>query len=733
MRFLIQGMRFLFALGLVGLLTACPLPPPAPKAPAALYQAAVDGAYAQWRYIGIRAPGLEVCPDAGAGWKASPLFAVSSQPDDDPATVAVIARLQRFCVYEAARVASPPRPPEAGAGLVQADPDVAALVAAGSHDDLQTMTATPLQVQFENQIGLGQPLPPRTANTRLIFLDTQPTGSEAPLEPGKSLHGYTLAQLAADVVCGPAAGPGDTPCPQIATQLAMPRLRFDSKNPAKSRSNQQTGGYFGTLTDLATAISSAVEGWHRCRKHPLAPGCAGTPRNLILNLSLGWDPAAFGGLEPNADGLKTPAQTVYYALRYAAIRGVLVVAASGNVSGGTPSPAGPTLPAAWEGSPPMDSLPSGNGPLLYAAGALRADGQPLGSMRLQAMPLRAAFADHVVVGDRTGRPLPPMTGTSVAAAVVSAVAAVVWDYRPDLDRDGVMDLLTRQGLPLADRAYFWNPGATPASPAPTATRVTLCAAVTAACSGHPCGSTGAALPSCAALETPAFPSALSLADQSFQAHVVLDGSSFEESTAPATQCSTPVTLRFPRGQNPANPCPDQDSVALGAGPWVYPQPEQDPCPPCNLQSGGTTVAAMHALSLRHATTPPAPLPATTRSRFRTSLAQTTTSSGAAAASAVGGGVDDPGGVGASAPWTLLLKIRDSWPCMDMATLNLEVIDQGSGGRTRISYAIPGPLCSGASVELTGIAIPRNTTLDSAWLSFLEHGFAVRSQLLVSQQ
>ena len=736
MQFLSRGMRIVLALGLIAC-TAC-----LPKRQELRVQPgrdrAIAGVYAKWRFIGIRSAGLSSCPDAGAGWKGTPLFPIARRPYKDPAALAVLEHLERFCVYEpaegpraAARRASAagrwnpwfdrrgeakdlpalPPPPRPGPDLVRVDPDEAALATSASSDDLPGMSAALLKEQFERQAGRVQQLPaPLPPLTRLTFLDTQPTGMGVPDKQGNSGHGYTLAHMGGELVCGdPPAG---KPCAQIATQLALPLVGFDAQSPENSPTDETHGGYFGFLGDLAHAISAAVAAWHDC-----GPGCPGGAKHLVLNLSLGWDGGAYGDLGDLQ--VHTPVEAVYWALKWAAVQDVLVVAAAGNVNGHTPSAAGPILPAAWEDGRPPPEVDTNSlaGPLLYAVGALQADGQPLGNMRPGGMPPRAAFGDHAVVAD--GKLLlPAITGTSVAAVVVSAAAAVVWDYQPGLDRNEVMDRVTQGGTSLGYAADFgWRPISTPMSS--DTHRVTLCAALAKACAGGACGSSWPPPSGCPTTEDPNFWTNLNQAQVRFHANKWLDGAQFHAAPLPWPVCSSGM-MHYATGGLPAYPCPDEESPAIDAAPWVYPQPDQDPCPTC-------TVGRAAAQSVSNA--------------FR-SLPQQALSAGGGnglqprfvriASIPAGTGGTDATGLSNSPPselWTLRLKIRDGWsPCLTAATLDLDLSDQ-----TRISYAIDGKLCGGCSREISGIAVPAGLTVKSAWLSFLENGLALRSQLLLEPQ
>jgi hypothetical protein len=224
-----------------------------------------------------------------------------------------------------------------------------------------------------------------------------------------------------------------------------------------------------------------VVDWQRKLAEPQAP------RHLVLNLSLAWDPRLFGGLdEEQIAELRAGTQAVYRALQYAASLDVLVLAASGNqkLCPGVPTD-GPLLPAGWERDAPVADC-AAQEPLVYAVGGVRSDGSPIPNARPQSMPRRAAYAEHAVVPTfDPERPTAMYTGTSVATAVASSIAAVVWDTLPELRAAEVMGLLDADstGTDLGFRADFWPGSSTAAAAAaPRVHRLSLCDALEQACS-----------------------------------------------------------------------------------------------------------------------------------------------------------------------------------------------------------------------------------------------------------
>jgi len=399
------------------------------------------------------------------------------KPDSEkvprPELIQVIQELNRFCVYEIADrkkgLKDLPFPPAASSELVRLDQDCAALGTSAELDPAENPW-TPVSQDFLAQAGKPEvPLrvgdgPPRV---RLAFLDTQPTHEGIPERSGRSPHGFVLAHIARKLVCTPESD--DHCAAQITTQLALPILAFDAKNPDHNVIDRERGGYLGMQSDLAEAIRNEVDSWWRDRQR------GGSQRHLVLNLSLAWDGRLFGGLdEAQAAEMRAGTQAVYQALQYAAKFDVLVLAAAGNQKREPCENFGPLLPAAWESEPPQEEScrPSQKGPLLYAVGGLQANNQPLGNSRPGGMPRRAAYGESILY-----------TGSSVATAVASAIAAAVWDSYPDYDSHRVMNILDGSGEEVASLTanFGFGTGSPPTSTPPGVHRLLLCDAFKEAC------------------------------------------------------------------------------------------------------------------------------------------------------------------------------------------------------------------------------------------------------------
>lgn len=542
-----------------------------------------QGAYTRGRWIGLLPKG-GACP-AVPGWHAEPLGLDSTLAGCDvtsfekaAADQALLRKmgLDRFCVYTAGPGAPYPFPKPA---RLAAAPDRMALSA--SADGLNLQVSPVLASAFRDQAGYAplQLKPPQdqtvrsapVPSVRLTFIDSQPTADKlADVPAAGSQHGYTLGHLARDLVC---AVPGCAAT--IATRRALQYTHFtpDQVLPPEQDGGTESG-HVGLISDLAQAIVAEVLRWRQ----------EGGSRHLVINLSLGWDGELFGDLKARRVADLDPAvQAVYGALRFAAKRGVLVVAAAGNSRGGPQKSNWPLLPAAWELRHPSP-WPFVLGPrLIYAVGGVDWQGLPLPNSRRGAMPRRTAYGDHAVTTVE-GSPTSIYTGTSVSAAVVSSIAAVVWDLRPELRPDEVMRLVSRSGERLDFRADFYAWNFWPLShllPPPSMQEASLCEAVQQTC--------GPGAERCPALESvpqcrprdrrPPVVSAAVLAG------ITPQTDTFSPTSLPSffiPPCLASTQLLTADGLVPAAPCPANQFGSVASQRWVMPQPADDPCPGCTL-------------------------------------------------------------------------------------------------------------------------------------------------------
>lgn len=460
-------------------------------------QSADSKACAEWRWIGIKSQPDDECPQI-PDWNDEPLFPslaaaqlkraeanhygqekkrlLTAVPDPQ-----VVRELQRFCVYKPERKWGRPSPPAPTGKLVRIDQDCAAIAVAGDTDGFTDWGS--YSRRFLEQAGQAEALEIKNRQgVRLAFLDTHPTQIGVPAEPPKeklsSEHGYTLAHIARNLIC---SREDSSVCAAlITTRLALPITKFNARRENGTKTDTKHGGRIGLQSDLAEAIRAEVDDWAKALEEQ-----EDAPQRLVLNLSVAWDGARFGGLKGQqlAD-LRAGTQAVYWALRYAAGFDVLVLAAAGNRMAGCPS-VGALLPAAWEQEAPEICGEPPSPTLVYAVGGIDSMGKPLANARDEAMPPRVAYGASAVVPALSGNSTTKFTGTSVSTAVASSIAAIVWDTLPEESPDEVMSLLYRSGDNLGEErtpllADFGLVAGVAARPLPVH-RLSLCPAVKAAC------------------------------------------------------------------------------------------------------------------------------------------------------------------------------------------------------------------------------------------------------------
>ncbi|MFT3765381.1 MAG: S8 family serine peptidase [Minicystis sp.] len=426
---------------------------------------------------------------------------------------------------------------------------------------------------------------------RVAVIDAEPDSNrERAQHPGFVPHGAVVRGLIRNLTCPGWSEPGGPPGACLTTtitKLALPH-RDHLEKPDWDR-----GGEYGTIGELATAISAAVDAWRTDGKN------TDDPTRLVINLSVGVQPGkvACAG-DPTSSSALLLDRVLHDALRKAACHGAIVVTAAGNAPSDVYDP-GATCPAAWSHlpapsaaecldrfgidatSPPFADWPSAgaSAPLVYAVHGVDASDHPVTNARagargwIAADGLLAVSSDLPVAGHAA---LPsPYTGSSVAAAAVSGIAAAVWAYRPELSGREVMNLIHETGFPLPEYAtlcppstgefdsiikalqekYAEAPGTAPAGEGQcSARRASLCDALALACAGS---SRCPALPGCpskALIDAQNDPPSPNLAF----AFALLDDSALPGS----------VTPLFLAPMSPGWP-----------DPWVHPQPTNPPCGP----------------------------------------------------------------------------------------------------------------------------------------------------------
>jgi hypothetical protein len=528
-----------------------------------------------WRYIGIKEAPYNECPvPSDPNWRTAQLFRA-------PKGERLSTELATFCLYTA--VDPPPTaelPPALrrllDQGLVAIDADHMVIAPSGILDQIvieplleATLAQTHPLSRFPFAVG--------RSSVRLALLDTSPT---APAGSGienlwsTSSHGYGLANLMHTLTCDQLG----TCAVGLSSRLAMPLVYRNERLVADT----EKGGYFGTVGQLADAISAEVVAWTE----------SGAERNLVLNLSLAWSPA-WGGDPASTADWPPDVHAVRAALRDAACREVLVVAAAGNHTGG-PWTKGPLLPAGWEvvAAPTEEECRKVLGisvqrrraeslyqPLVFAASGIDGMGTPLGNALPSSAPHLAAYADHATVKDASGTPTPTLTGSSVSAAVVSSAAAMMWSLIPDLSPFDIMEALRSSGEPLGRKADFclWGYGCGEVR------RISICPAVAAAC--RVAG--GCARFTCEPWQQKRI--RLSEFDRKRFAHVALATGPLVFGAPQHQPLCGPQELYNADDSLAPNPCPLQLHTTGATVPWTVAQPPSLPCPNCTVSmlSGDT--------------------------------------------------------------------------------------------------------------------------------------------------
>lgn len=573
------------------LIAACPgedEPPVPPDPPEEVNEWAVAG-----RHIAIfDKTADEACPTAtDTSWSGERLFR-SGDALDLMKEATLPTPLERFCRYtwlgEAPPAAGPTFDPAWNEKLYKLDPDRDVLLPQTPYLGGDEGTRNGLAEAFRRYSGTfgsgeaAQVYAQTEAAARVAVIDSAGF-ADAELEYASAQtwhrHGLAMAEFVHTVRC-----PNDeVGCrePQFHAQ-AFPYVRT-------SLQVQGGGGPLGSIGSLAHALGEAVIRWRAVDPH--AP--------LILNMSVAWDPTYGAGLTaPNqeaqhTDLLVTPSmsvpatvQAVHAVLVYAGCLDALAIAASGNNTGAPCEQPGAMAPAMWERYPmpnadlcqklfdqPLperrkgdEKVESAASSLVYAAGGVTADGLPIPIARPESTPPRVVLAFQAVVGAGQ-RQTDAWTGTSVAAATLSGLAAAIWTHHPALTPSQVIGLITRSGeqtdLPVA-------------SPAGGEARlITGHAAFERLCATRSDG---------AACTNPYVPAVL------FEGTSPGVGTSNNlnaglQCTATATSCGD-ATVMIHECNEAGTPPADVPAPS----PWLRPQPDIPYCPYCPVRGGKLTLS-----------------------------------------------------------------------------------------------------------------------------------------------
>lgn len=409
------------------------------------------------RWISQDDPSSTSFCETAAGFDAEPLF---------PQGPALPGALAGYCLHTWTGQSAPTKQEIADwtSGLPTTDlaEDCTLVTPLGLYED---HLAAMLHGAITQRIGVVSGAPEPGPLVHVAVLDTTPDAPAGLPVLGANRHGDTLAALIGDVVQVPGAA-------AISTTLAMPR----TTDPATGEAAYSLfGGHYGYLSDLSRALWRAVT--HHQKNH------AG--ERLVMNLSLGWEPHdAYSSCSGN---MLPAARAVRDVLDVATCKaGAVIVAAAGNDMGGPTPGTGLMCPAAW-----MTQSPSCDPQRALVIGAYGLDHSdaPLAIARPgSATPFAAPGLGGVAWP--AGAPLPPpLTGTSVAAAAVTASIAAVWAASPGLDQAGVVELLHQSAAPLGTPADECAPGVS----ACDVRRISPCGALSAL--GSPWACLSSALPS----------------------------------------------------------------------------------------------------------------------------------------------------------------------------------------------------------------------------------------------
>ncbi|MCY1056511.1 S8 family serine peptidase [Nannocystis sp. SCPEA4] len=545
----------------VGPLVTDPVDPDA----AALAAVGPDMAYAtgftacpEERQIAVVPPGDCVDRDGPKGtWKATQVFA-----EDTPPLAGAGAPpppLAGYCqfTWDPDPPAEPPHL-EYLTGLAEGGLASDCEVVWGQGDVLTEALAGDLRDAHLDHLDAPQFIAPGTrVPVTVAVIDSAPNA----FVDARSDHGESVGQTIRSVAC---PEPGQCPA-LIRYDLALPR--FGVHNVDWTR-----GGNYGSQRELAQAIFGSVRRWKN----------AGASGHLVLNISLGFEPKLFGGTSSVAT-MPAPARAVYHALQYAACENVLTIVAAGNATGDA-CQTGPMAPAIWANRPAPSSVAcqsfgvanstsSSAYPLLHAVSGIGRDNRPLQGTRPGGRPRLAAPA-FLAVGGTDTDPTTPLTGTSLAAASVSGVAALAWSYEPGLTAGLLGERLYDEAVEILPETNAQFGSSDPIR------RVTACSTL-AACTGSACPTVAcdAELPDLGALATTSL-----LAIKALRAAGSVDGISAQAVTS-ATDCTDvcgdPLDT-FTEANGAATAC-DHDEVA-GLHRYTSPQPEWPACPACFLSA-----------------------------------------------------------------------------------------------------------------------------------------------------
>jgi len=534
------------------------------------------------RQIARLTEGAPGCPQV-QNWARTRLF-VNGTPYlaslDEPAN----GVLSRYCSYDWTGEGAP-NPAifdQLPGWIAERAPDCAAMRAEGSlttllEPILRNLVAEHLDLVSDTDLA-NTPRSP----VHVKIVDTIP--ADEPLVP-RDPHGLVVAGLVRDIAC---PGTALSCVVDVENVLGLPLY----KDQSGVHRGWTRGGYFGHISETGTAIVEAVKRWEHTTY-------VGERPKLILNLSVGFEPFWFHGVDPNDP---TPAvEMMERALRYARCRGAFITVAAGNES--QTCEQGPLAPGLWEqraaptpGECHADfgiqnaPLPLVPGPLVFAVGGLEYDDAPLTNGRAGGRPRLAAIASHVPGLETTDSVT--RTGTSMAAAAAAGAAAVAWSIDPDLTADELGELLWASGRQVGGTADFGYVGYPKTELDIHA--ISVCRAAREACERAATCPAGTAL-TCHD-EYPIDTTPLRTAIEDLVPDDKVDVG-FEPVDECITYCDIPVEVL--RSKDPAANAPTACEAIDGpsnTSRLTAPQPETPACPTCTIYTSSGNAYATEALA-----------------------------------------------------------------------------------------------------------------------------------------
>lgn len=373
-------------------------------------------------------------PSPSGDWSVQPLFNGATNPV-----------LRNFCLYRwASRTGAPPDIsvlPNIATFRVERDCRIVDALL-----EPTPVAAVLLEDAYDAQVSQPTFLPetiPPAISTRVAIVDTTPDETVSGLPSGLAgTHGRAMADLIAHNSCMRDTSGDEIGCTAFLTSYQ-----------GLGQGGNANEGSHGYPTEVANAIYRAIRDWK------VSPHL-----NLIINLSIGWSDnqrSAYG------ENMSVTSASAYLAIQHAACEGALVVAAAGNrgrMNGAT----GPMFPAAFEVSERLCPGPeNGYAPIIHAIGAVDGADRFLSIQREDGIPRLVAPSKMISVGGST-----VLTGTSLSAAGVAGIAAMVWNHIPTMDASQVTDRIMQNATPLAGVPDFDYPPAVW-----TISRVASCAAI----------------------------------------------------------------------------------------------------------------------------------------------------------------------------------------------------------------------------------------------------------------